>query len=122
MLRRKKKWPRWRCPVRHSERSNIMGANEERIKGKAEELKGKFKGAAGDLIDDEQLEAEGRAEELKGKGRQEGAKAAERAHGAGEELKGKFKGAAGDLLDDEQLEAEGRAEELKGQARQRANQ
>ena len=27
-----------------------MGANEERIKGKAEELKGKIKGAAGDLI------------------------------------------------------------------------
>ncbi len=47
-----------------------MGANEERIKGKAEELKGKIKGAAGDLIDNEQMEAEGRAEELKGQARQ----------------------------------------------------
>jgi uncharacterized protein YjbJ (UPF0337 family) len=47
-----------------------MGANEERIKGKAEELKGKIKGAAGDLLDDEQLEAEGRGEELKGQARQ----------------------------------------------------
>src|SRR5215212_8461660 len=122
MLRRKQKLPHWRCPVRHSERSSIKGANEERIKGKAEELKGKVKGATGDLIDDEQLQAEGRAEELKGKTRQEGAKAAERAHAAGEELKGKFKGAAGDLIDDEQLQAEGRAEELKGQARQKANQ
>src|SRR5687768_8662941 len=119
MLRRKKNMPRWRCPVRHSKRSIIMGANEERIKGKAEELKGKIKGAAGDLIDNEQMEAEGRGEELKGKARQEGAKASERAHGAGEELKGKIKGAAGDLLDDEQMEAEGRGEELKGKARQK---
>lgn len=44
--------------------------SNDRIKGKAEELKGKIKGAAGDLVDDEQLEAEGRAEELKGKARQ----------------------------------------------------
>ena len=44
--------------------------SDERIKGKGEELKGKIKGAAGDLIDNEQMEAEGRAEELKGKGRQ----------------------------------------------------
>jgi uncharacterized protein YjbJ (UPF0337 family) len=48
-----------------------MGANEERIKGKGEELKGKVKGAAGDLFDNEQMEAEGRAEELKGKARQQ---------------------------------------------------
>ena len=45
-------------------------ATDERMKGKAEEIKGKIKGAAGDLIDNEQMEAEGRAEELKGRGRQ----------------------------------------------------
>lgn len=47
-----------------------MGANDERIKGKGEEIKGKIKGAAGDMIDNEQMEAEGRAEELKGRARQ----------------------------------------------------
>lgn len=44
--------------------------SNDRIKGKAEELKGKIKGAAGDMLDDEQMQAEGRAEELKGKARQ----------------------------------------------------
>ena len=43
---------------------------DERMKGKAEELKGKIKGAAGDLLDNEQMQAEGRAEELKGQARQ----------------------------------------------------
>jgi len=47
-----------------------MSNNDERMKGKAEELKGKIKGGFGDLVDDEQMEAEGRAEELKGKARQ----------------------------------------------------
>ena len=99
-----------------------MGANEERIKGKAEEIKGHIKHGVGDLIDNEQMEAEGHAEEATGKARQEAAKATERVKGSGEELKGKIKGAAGDLIDNEQMEAEGRAEELKGQARQKANQ
>ena len=42
----------------------------ERTRGAGEELKGKVKGAAGDFIDNEQMEAEGRAEELKGQARQ----------------------------------------------------
>jgi len=99
-----------------------MGANEERIKGKAEEIKGHIQHGVGDLIGNEQMEAEGHANEVAGKTRQEGAKAAERVKGTGEELKGKIKGAAGDLLDNEQMEAEGKAGELKGQARQKANQ
>ena len=49
--------------------------SNDRIKGKAEELKGKIKGAAGDMLDDEQLQAEGRAEELKGHARHEAAEA-----------------------------------------------
>ena len=69
VLRHVSKLPRRSFPARHSEKSNRMGANEERIKGKVEELKGKVKGAAGDLIDNEQMEAEGRAEELKGQAR-----------------------------------------------------
>jgi uncharacterized protein YjbJ (UPF0337 family) len=99
-----------------------MGTNEEKIKGKAQEIKGHIKHGVGRVIDDEQMEAEGYAEEAAGEARQDAAKAAERARGAGEELKGKIKNAAGDLLDDEQLEAEGRAEELKGKARQRTNE
>ena len=99
-----------------------MGANEERIKGKAEEIKGHVKHGVGGLIGNEQMQAEGHAEEAAGEARQEAAKAAERVKGTGEELKGKVKGAAGDLIDNEQLQAEGRAEELKGQARQKANQ
>src|SRR3712207_2303905 len=98
-----------------------MSANEERMKGKGEELKGNLKQGIGRMTDDEQMEAEGRADELRGEGGQEAAKASERMRGAGEELKGKVKGAAGDLLDDEQMHAEGHAEELKGKARQRAN-
>ena len=47
-----------------------MGANEERMKGKGEELKGNLKQGVGRMIDDEQMEAEGRADELKGRARQ----------------------------------------------------
>jgi uncharacterized protein YjbJ (UPF0337 family) len=100
----------------------IMGANEERVKGAAEELKGKIKKGFGDLTDNEQMEAEGEAERLKGQARQDAAKAAEYSKGVGEELKGNFKKGVGDLVDDEQMEAEGEAERLKGQARQKANQ
>jgi len=99
-----------------------MGANEERIKGKAEEIKGHIKHGVGNLIGNEQMQAEGHAEEAAGEARQAVAKAAERVKGGGEELKGKIKGAAGDFIDNEQMQAEGRAEELKGQARQKANQ
>ena len=99
-----------------------MGANEERIKGKAEEIKGHVKHGIGSVLGNEQMQAEGHAQEAAGEARQEAAKATERARGAGEELKGKIKGAAGDFIDNEQMEAEGRAEELKGQARQKANQ
>ena len=99
-----------------------MGANEERIKGKAEEIKGHVKHGVGSLIGNEQMQAEGHAEEAAGEARQEAAKAAERLKGTGEELKGKLKGAAGDVIDNEQMQAEGKVDELKGQARQKANQ
>jgi uncharacterized protein YjbJ (UPF0337 family) len=99
-----------------------MGANEERAKGKAEEIKGHIKHGVGSAIGNEQMEAEGHADEATGQARQDAAKAAERVKGAGEQLKGKVKGAAGDLLDNEQMQAEGRADDLKGQARQKANQ
>jgi uncharacterized protein YjbJ (UPF0337 family) len=41
------------------------------IGDKAEELKGKLKGEAGDATDDRSMEAEGRVEEASGKGKQE---------------------------------------------------
>ncbi len=98
-----------------------MDPNKEKIKGAAEELKGNLKKGIGDLVNDEQLEAEGEVDRLKGQGRQEAAKSAEYAKGTGEELKGSLKRAVGDLVDDEQLEAEGQAERLKGKARQESN-
>ena len=54
----------------HGEARQEAAKAAERAKGSGEELKGKIKGAAGDLIDNEQMEAEGRAEELKGQARQ----------------------------------------------------
>ena len=47
-----------------------MGNGTERVKGKAEEIKGAVKEGVGDLIANEQMQAEGKAKELKGKGRQ----------------------------------------------------
>src|SRR5689334_17969888 len=52
-----------RYPARHSERSSTMGANEERMKGKAEEIKGHVKHGVGSAFGNEQMEAEGHAEE-----------------------------------------------------------
>ena len=44
--------------------------NEERLKGAGEELKGNVKKGVGDLIGNEQMQAEGEAERLKGQARQ----------------------------------------------------
>jgi uncharacterized protein YjbJ (UPF0337 family) len=96
--------------------------NEEKLRGTAQNIKGKVKEALGNLTDDPITANEGRAEQVVGQGRVEDAKAAERVKGAGENIGGKIKGAVGTLLDDEQLEAEGKAEELKGKARQKTNQ
>jgi len=41
--------------------------NRDEIEGKAEAVKGKFKQAAGDLTDDEQLREEGQGDEAAGK-------------------------------------------------------
>ena len=98
-----------------------MSANDEKLKGTGEELKGKIKRGVGDLVNDPQLEAEGTAEELKGQGRREAAQAGERVRGAGEQAVGGIKRATGDLLDNPQLEAEGEAERLKGKAREQTN-
>ena len=98
-----------------------MGANKERVKGAAEELKGNIKKGVGDLIDNEQMQAEGHAEKRTGQARQEVAKAGERVKGMGEELGGKVKGAVGSLIGNEQMRAEGKAKELKGKGRQKAN-
>lgn len=99
-----------------------MTTDNERTKGKGEELTGKVKQGVGKLIGDEKMEAEGVVEKRKGQTRQESAKAAERGKGAGEEVTGKIKGAAGNVLDDKELQAEGKADELKGKARRKANQ
>ena len=41
--------------------------NKDQIKGRAEDVKGKVKEAAGDLTDNQSLKNEGRADQVKGK-------------------------------------------------------
>ncbi len=96
-------------------------SNTERAKGAAEEVGGNVKQGVGNLIGNEQMQAEGKATELKGEARQEGAKASERAEGAAEEVGGNIKQSVGNLIGNEQMQAEGKATELKGEARQKAN-
>lgn len=98
-----------------------MTNTSERIKGKAEEIGGKIKGAVGGLIGNERIQAEGKAKELKGDAKQQVAKAGERMKGSVEKLAGKAKQAVGGLIDNEQMALEGKAKELKGAARQAGN-
>lgn len=44
-----------------------MGINKDQIKGKANQVKGKIKEAAGDLVGNEKLEAEGKIQKNLGK-------------------------------------------------------
>lgn len=99
-----------------------MGSGNERVKGKLEEVQGAVKERVGDLIDNDQMEAEGHADKVKGQVRQNVAKTGERVRGMGEELRGRAKGAFGDLIGNEQMELEGKVDELKGKSRQKANQ
>ncbi|MBK9712457.1 MAG: CsbD family protein [Kouleothrix sp.] len=98
-----------------------MGKGAERVKGKAQEIRGSVKERVGDLIDNEQMQVEGHIEKVKGQARQDVAKASERIRGVGEELVGKTKGAVGSLIGNEQMRVEGKASELKGKGRRKAN-
>ncbi len=99
-----------------------MGDNTgDRIEGALEEAGGNIKQGVGNLIGNEQMQAEGKATELKGEARQEAAKASERAEGALEEAGGNIKQGVGNLIGNEQMEAEGKATEIKGEVRQKAN-
>jgi uncharacterized protein YjbJ (UPF0337 family) len=98
-----------------------MANTSKRIKGKAEEIGGRIKGAVGGLLGNEQMQVEGKAKAAKGMARQEVAKAGERIKGGVEELAGKAKKAVGGLVDNEQMKLEGKAKELKGKARQAGN-
>lgn len=99
-----------------------MNENNERAKGKLEEIGGNISQGIGRLTGNEQLEAEGRATELKGEGRQDAAKAVGTVKGIVEEARGNIKQALGDATNSEQMQAEGRADELRGEGRQRFNQ
>ncbi len=99
-----------------------MSENEERAKGKMQEIGGSIKEGFGDMVGNEQMEAEGKASKLEGEGRQEGAKAVGQVKGAAEEAGGNLKQGLGSLIGNEQMEAEGKADELKGEARQKFNQ
>jgi len=63
-------------------------ALDDKAGHKAEELKGRGKGAVGDLTDDEQLQAEGAAEESSGKLKQSGDKLKDAAGKAKDALTG----------------------------------
>jgi uncharacterized protein YjbJ (UPF0337 family) len=99
----------------------VMSNSSKRIEGAAQKMAGKIKGAAGKLIDNEQMQAEGKATELKGQGKESAAKGAERSKGKAQQVGGSLKRGVGDLIDNEQMEAEGTAKELEGKARQHAN-
>jgi uncharacterized protein YjbJ (UPF0337 family) len=107
--------------VRISEKDTIMSNGTERTKGKVEEIKGAVQEGVGDLIGNEQMEAEGHATKVKGQVRQDVAKAEETVKGMGEELEGKVKGVVGSVIGNEQMEAEGKVKELQGKGRQKAN-
>ena len=98
-----------------------MDNGTKRVKGKVEEIKGTLKEGVGDLIDNEQMQAEGHAEKVTGQARQDVAKAEERVKGMGEQLVGTTKGAVGRLIGNEQMRVEGKAKELKGKGRRKAN-
>ncbi|PDV97914.1 CsbD family protein [Candidatus Chloroploca asiatica] len=98
-----------------------MSNGTERVKGKAEEIKGAVKATVGNVVHNEQLEAEGHADQVEGQARQNRAKTEERVKGTGEELKGETKDAVGGLIGDDHMKAEGKAEAQKGKARQNVN-
>jgi uncharacterized protein YjbJ (UPF0337 family) len=59
--------------------------NKDEMKGKADQAKGRIKGTAGEMTDDERLRNEGAADDLKGRA---------------EDTYGKAKRRVGDALDD----------------------
>lgn len=99
-----------------------MNENEERGKGKLQEIGGSIKETIGNVVGNDRMEAEGKASKLEGEGRQEVAKGVGKVKGAAEEVGGNIKQGLGNLLGNEQMEAEGKAGELKGEARQKTNQ
>jgi uncharacterized protein YjbJ (UPF0337 family) len=98
-----------------------MNENNERAKGKLDEVVGNVKQGLGNMTGNERMEAEGRAQELGGESRQDAAKTVGTVKGMAEELKGNVKQGLGNMTDDERLQAEGRADELGGEAKQRFN-
>jgi uncharacterized protein YjbJ (UPF0337 family) len=99
-----------------------MSNQSKRAEGAAEELGGKLKKGVGQLIGNEQMEAEGLVKEKKGEAKQEAAKASERTKGKVEEVVGAVKNRVGAVVDNEEMQAEGKAKELEGEARQKANE
>lgn len=67
-----------------------MGS-DDKLSNKGEEAAGKMKEKAGEMTDDERLEAEGRTEKSKAKGKQVLDDAAEKAKGTAEGARDAFK-------------------------------
>ena len=99
-----------------------MSNQGKRVEGVVDEVVGKVKAGVGNVIGNEQMQAEGRAKELQGVAQQEAAKAAERTKGTVEQVVGTVKNKVGALIGNEQMEVEGKAKELQGDARKKANE
>jgi uncharacterized protein YjbJ (UPF0337 family) len=99
-----------------------MSNGTKRVEGAVQELAGKIQKGVGNLIGNEQMEAEGVVTEKKGEAKQEAAKAAERTKGKVQEIVGAVTNRVGEVLDNDKLQAEGKAMELEGTVRQKANE
>lgn len=67
-----------------------MGGTADRAEGTWDETKGKVKQKAGEVTDDESLQAEGYKDEAKGEGKQAMGKAKDKAEDAKERIKESF--------------------------------
>jgi uncharacterized protein YjbJ (UPF0337 family) len=65
--------------------------NKDEMKGKADEVKGRVKGAAGELTDNDDLKDEGAVDEMKGSARDEAGKARRKVGNALDDLGDRIK-------------------------------
>jgi uncharacterized protein YjbJ (UPF0337 family) len=101
---------------------NVMSNMSERVAGAAKELGGKIKGAVGEALGNEQMQAEGKAQELAGAAKQALAKAAERGKAAVEGALGAIKEHVGAGIGNEQMQVEGIAKGVVADVRKKINQ
>ncbi|ORX92505.1 DNA binding protein [Basidiobolus meristosporus CBS 931.73] len=82
---------------------------------------GAIKENLGNMMGNEQMQAEGKADRASADAEYKGAQAQGYAQGAGEKIKGNIKDTVGGALGNEQMQAEGKAGATKGDARMNWN-